>query len=295
MVTKTVQLRDTPKFIPAHVRGDKDFKGHGPRVNSTVRLRVKNGNQLWATVWMRAKETKRDYTTAEGSADYFVYDGGSDGVERITRIISDPFSSVAYTDTDHQADHVDLPGHELVDKFIFTGDTRGKEAGIRTGVTLKFNPVEFEYEETPDDPRVVTITDIEPTPKFVPPHVGGDRDFKGHGPIVDVSARISVENDYEIWARVWMRAIESKSDYTEVSGSTRFMIHRHNKKIARILSDVQSATTYRDNDHQNDYINMAAGELVKAFVVTGDTRGNEAGSRTGVVVYFNPIRLLLAE
>ena len=30
-------------------------------------------------------------------------------------------------------------------------------------------------------------------------------------------------------------------------------------------------------------------ELVERFVCTGDTGGNEAGTRTGVVVHFNPI------
>lgn len=289
MPTKTIQIDPTPKFIPSHVRGDRDFDGNGPRVNVSARLRVVNRNQLWVRVWMRAKETKRDWTTAEGSVDYFVYNGEHDGVRSITRIISDPYSYDTYEDFNHRDDHRDLPAYELIDKFVVTGDTRGNEAGTRTGVTGHFNPIEFEYEPIPDTQEFKTVSDIDPTPKFVPPHVGGDQDFKGHGPNIDVTAAISVENDTEIWARIWMRAIETRRDYTEARGSTRYLIYRNDKKITQILSDTHSSAHYRDNNHQTDRIPLTGAELVRQFVITGDTRGNEAGTRTGVVVFFNPI------
>lgn len=289
MPTKTIQIDPTPKFIPTHTRGDKDFHGHGPQVNVSAWLRIVNQNQLWVRLWMRAKETKSDWTTAEGSVDYFVYNGAYEGVGRITRLISDPYSYNSYTDTNHSDDTLTLPPYELIDKFIVTGDTYGNEAGTKTGVTAYFNPIEFEYEPLIPPEHIKTISDLDPTPKFIPPHVGGDKDFKGHGPNVDVTTSISIENENEIWARVWMRAIETKSDWTEASGSTRYLIYRNENKILQILSDTQSSAHYRDYNHQQDRLNLPATELVRQFIITGDTRGNEAGTKTGVVAVFNPI------
>jgi hypothetical protein len=39
---------------------------------------------------------------------------------------------------------------------------------------------------------------VNPTPKFVPSHVGGDCDFGGHGPQVGVSATLSVQNQTDL-------------------------------------------------------------------------------------------------
>ncbi len=292
MPSKTIEFEATPKFIPSHTRGDRDFQGNGPRVYVSAWLRIVNRNQLWARVYMFAKETRRDWTTVSGSADYHLWNGDNENVVSITRIISDPFSFDRYEDLNHADDHRNLPGYELVGKFVVSGDTHGNEAGIRTGVIVHFNPVEIEYEEFADgDPRK-TISDLEPTPKFVPPHVSGDRDFHGNGPDINVSASISVENDTEIWARVSMDARETRSDYTVARGSTRYLIYRQDKKIIQILSDTHSSHSYRDNNHQNDPRTMSSRELVRQFIVTGDTRGNEAGSRTGVIVEFNPITFL---
>lgn len=141
---KTVQLSNIPKFVPAHIGGDTEFDGHGPNAYASVRLEVRNG-QLWARVYMTAKETKSDYTEVSGSNDYVVYDG-----ERILSIAKDQdtYSDHSYTDNNHEDDVFDLPERELVRRFIFVGDTKGKEAGTRTGVTVSFNPVRVHVETT---------------------------------------------------------------------------------------------------------------------------------------------------
>lgn len=290
MPTKTIELSQTPKFIPGHTRGDRDFGGNGPQVNVSAWLRVVNTNQLWVQVRMRAQETKSDWTTSEGVADYFLYEGRTDGVARITRLLSDRFSQAEYVDTDHDDDVLDVAAGELVNRFVVTGDTGGNEAGTRTGVIVHFNPVEFEYEE-PVEPSPTVVT-VAPTPKFVPPHTRGDRDFAGHGPRVFVSAELSVRNDNQLWVRMYMRAVETTRDFTTAEGSTNFMIYRHPRPITQIISDVMSSAVYQDFNHEDDIISLGGTELVQQFVLTGDTRGSEAGTRTGVVAFFNPIAFL---
>ena len=280
----TLDINPTPIFIPPLVGGDREFKGHGPSVQVSARLTIRNARELWATVYMHAKETTSDWTEAEGTAEYLVY--RHPGTRRIVRVLSDVYSFTGYTDTDHDTDYLSMPAGELVRQFECVGDTRGNEAGLKTGVRAHFNPIKIEIE--PSEVPFKT-QQVDPTPKFVPSHVGGDREFGGNGPRISVSASISIQNQFEIWARVWMHAKETKADWTEALGSTNFMIYRHERPIAEIVSSIYSQASYTDTDHGDDELTFGADELVARFVCTGDTGGNEAGTRTGVVVHFNPI------
>ncbi|HEY5894453.1 MAG TPA: hypothetical protein VIT91_14615 [Chthoniobacterales bacterium] len=136
--------------------------------------------------------------------------------------------------------------------------------------------------------ETIELTD---TPKFTPPKVAGDGDFGGHGPRVKVTARLTVRNDSELWTTVTMNAKETEEDYTEVNGSADFMMWKHNKPILRILSNAYSETTYTHTGHEDEVIPLGAGELVRQFLCVGDTRGDEAGTRTGVTVSFNPVTI----
>jgi len=280
---RTLDINPTPFFVPPRVGGDREFKGHGPRVQVSATLSVRNSNELWASLFMHAKETTSDWTEVGGTAEYLVYRDAQ--TSRVNRIMSDTHSFHGYTDTDHAVDFLDLPAGELVRQFECVGDTSGNEAGIRTGVRAHFNPITIEVEEGPPLPSV----QVEPTPKFVPSHVAGDTEFKGHGPRVDVSATISLRNEREIWARISMRAKETVADWTEASGSTNFLIYRHDRPILQLVTPTFSSASYTDVDHDDDELVLGAGGLVERFVCTGDTSGPEAGTKTGVVVHFNPI------
>jgi hypothetical protein len=59
--------------------------------------------------------------------------------------------------------------------------------------------------------------------------------------------------------------------------------------IAQLMTPTYSQTSYTDTDHSDDELVLGMGGLVERFICTGDTRGGEAGTRTGVTVYFNPI------
>lgn len=284
--TVTVELAPTPLFIPPWTTGgDRDFGGHGPRVNLFAQIEVRNRNELWARVWMRARETTSDWTEAEGSAEYLVF--RNQEFSDIYRILSDTVSFTSYTDDGHEDDVRHMSDVELVNQFVCVGDTRGDEAGIRTGATVHFNPVTLDVERA-ERPNIKTIR-VSPTPEFVPQHVNGDRDFGGHGPQVNVTASIAIRNSREIWATIWMRARETRSDWTEAQGSTTFMLYRNEMPILSILSDTFSSLSYLDTNHRRDEFNLALNDLVSKFECVGDTRGNEAGSRTGVTVFFNPI------
>ena len=140
--------------------------------------------------------------------------------------------------------------------------------------------------------KTIELSDL---PKFVPPLVGGDGEFKGHGPKVKVSARLSVRNGDELWVHLTMHAKETKKDYTEVKGSADYAVWRTNKSILRIVSDTYSAASYRDTDHADDTLTLSEGELIREFVCVGDTKGSEGGSRTGVSASFNPVTIELAD
>jgi hypothetical protein len=144
---------------------------------------------------MRARETKSNWSEVEGSADFLVF--RDQNLSDIYRIMSDTMSSSSYTYDDHQDDAQQMAEFELVNQFVCVGDTRGDEAGIRTGVSVHFNPMTLDVERA-ERPNIKSIR-VGPTPEFVPPHVNGDQDFGGHGPKVDVTARIEIRNTREIW------------------------------------------------------------------------------------------------
>jgi hypothetical protein len=87
----------------------------------------------------------------------------------------------------------------------------------------------------------------------------------------------------KLWARVWMRARETKSNWTEVEGSADYLVFRDQSlsDIYRIMSDTMSFFSYTDDDHQDDVQQMAEFELANQFVCVGDTRGNESWHQDG--------------
>lgn len=65
--TITVNLAPTPKFIPPWTGiGDRDFGGNGPRINLFTQIEVRNRNELWARVWMRARGNEEQLDRSGG-------------------------------------------------------------------------------------------------------------------------------------------------------------------------------------------------------------------------------------
>ena len=127
----TVTLR------PPKTQGDSDFDGHGPRVRTRVDL-LPSPRALTVRVFMRAKETKSDYSTAEGDQTFPVYTPPP-GWE-IENLV-EPRSMNPHTYTDGTVDRNDdfNLGGGPVKRLLFVGDTSGDDAGVKTQVTVSLN------------------------------------------------------------------------------------------------------------------------------------------------------------
>src|SRR5882724_6362725 len=138
---------------------------------------------------------------------------------------------------------------------------------------------------------------IQPTPTgfFIPPHTEGDTEYKGHGPRTYASVELQVRNDREVWAQVYMRARETQKDWTTAEGTAEFQIFSQNKRILDILSSRVQDHLYTDTDHELDVFSFPPPNLMSRIEYLGDTRGNEAGTRTGCQIFFHPMRLLVAD
>jgi hypothetical protein len=132
-----VQQMTEYTFIPRHTSGgDRDFGGNGPSVNCVVEYLV-NANSIDVKVYMKARETKSNWTTAEQTETFNVVRVAPG--RKITRIEGNTRSQRSYTDHNHSEDKFNETGQQPVNRFIFMGDTGGDESGTKTRVTLEFN------------------------------------------------------------------------------------------------------------------------------------------------------------
>ena len=132
----------TIKYVPPHTRGDREFNGHGPDVWCKVSLETLNDDtQLRVKIWMKAKETTSDWTTAEGTDYQTIYTAHSG--KQIKQILTVTEDYIYYYDDDTSDDYFPRGDAGLVNKYIFKGDTSGDDAGTDTSVTVIFNKVVF--------------------------------------------------------------------------------------------------------------------------------------------------------
>ncbi|WP_310554842.1 hypothetical protein [Flavobacterium sp.] len=135
----------TYTLVPAHIQGDKDFFGHGPRVDCDVKATIE-GNMIKVRVFMKAQETAFDNTKAEGTEVYTLYTAPSN--RRILSIVSDDSSSQSYTDGNLEDDYFQQGSGEFVKRFVFTGDTAwGGESGTKTKVVVELNRLSIRLQE----------------------------------------------------------------------------------------------------------------------------------------------------
>ncbi|XXT17211.1 hypothetical protein WME94_44000 [Sorangium sp. So ce429] len=127
---------------------------------------------------------------------------------------------------------------------------------------------------------------------YVPPRVGGDAEYDGHGPSVSLQVELSVFNGNELWAAVYMDALETKSNWTHAAGTAWYRLHTASRPIVSVDGPISFNHTYTDTDHAHDIFSFAPDNLVNKLDYVGDTKGNEAGTETGVRVYFNPITIV---
>ena len=133
----TIPARRVPsefRFVPPHIRGDRDFAGHGPDITVRATL-VISRKTVNVDLDMRARETRSDWTTASGSRSYLIYTAPSARCIQGANIGT--FDRLNYRDNDHEVDII--PGqdaHSFINKYSVVGDTKGNESGTRTGVAV---------------------------------------------------------------------------------------------------------------------------------------------------------------
>ena len=148
---ETIPARELT-FIPAHTKGDRDYKGNGPRIELSFSLQPygpQGRNAVSADVFMKAEEWKNGRphgTTAEGrkrhllqqfSANTFVL-----GVESARRFPGPGHSHKwSYVKRGHQWDPFRFSRSVPVAQLRILGDGKGKDAGTRTRVEAKFHPI----------------------------------------------------------------------------------------------------------------------------------------------------------
>ena len=148
--------------------------------------------------------------------------------------------------------------------------------------------------------------DVDFTPasqrRLCPTHIGsGDREFKGHGPVVKTWARLEQPTNTRIDVKIYLHAIETMWDLTEAEGSWTFQVYTAPSGwvIDDIITDKYSEANYTDTQHHPDKPRVQGGNLVNSFITMGDSGGNDVGNCTRddvyVTVEFNQVTVRLKE
>lgn len=126
------------RLCPNHIGGDREFSGNGPDVTARVSLDTRNSEtEIWATLYLHAKETKSNWTEAEGTWQRKLWT--AEPGYKIVSIDSDRSSEAHYTDTDHSLDKPSPTGGTLVSAFEIMGDTGGNDVGNCTADDVYMN------------------------------------------------------------------------------------------------------------------------------------------------------------
>ncbi len=133
----------TPKvaeYKPPHIPpGDKEFSGNGPEVVMQAWL-VPQSDILYAQVYMRARETGGDWTTASGTSGLLPIYSAEPGYRIST--VPPPLYDPPRTYTDETWEEDINPGAGTVVKWYNSfGDIYGEDAGEATRVRVTFNNI----------------------------------------------------------------------------------------------------------------------------------------------------------
>jgi len=137
---------------------------------------------------------------------------------------------------------------------------------------------------------------------YIPPAVQGpDAEFDGHGPCMSVSINLWLDAGRKnLYATYTVNAYEckddwsSKKDYTQSYGTntiTLFAVHEDNETIESFDAASAFYDSYRDTDHDWYTRNYAGTSPVEEIKWNGDTKGDEAGTKTEVKIKFRQFKV----
>ncbi|MFY7841042.1 MAG: hypothetical protein ACOVP7_12245 [Lacibacter sp.] len=155
----------TELFIPAFKSGgDKDFGGNGPQMKITCQLMISSDRkQILAVLYMSAKETKDNWTLAEGSKTISLFRcNPNQTIESLGETSGYSKMEINVTDNNGHDDQFFLADGQpavtraqnsfwylanainhtsAVELVRVVGDVNGEDAGVRAGVELFFAPL----------------------------------------------------------------------------------------------------------------------------------------------------------
>jgi hypothetical protein len=156
-----------------------------------------------------------------------------------------------------------------------------------------------------EEGRTSVIVHEFPLELYVPPRTGGDLDFAGNGPKMDIELELEVRNGNELWVGMFISG-------QEVGGTTRVEGRRYHRIAITPtpILEVQPSPTavgnfatfgpefqfsYTDPGHSPDAFyfeqDAANSRIVKTLHCVGDTSGNEAGVKTGCSAVLHTLTL----
>jgi hypothetical protein len=134
----TIPETTLPQYYPPLVEGDREFDGNGPHVIVTVDLIISK-NKIECTLYMRARETQSDWSTAEGSQTTLIYEAAPGYF--IKDVLIPTSDSLDYTDSNHDMDYFARGASGLVKAYSAFGDTDGDDIGTYTSVIVELNQI----------------------------------------------------------------------------------------------------------------------------------------------------------
>lgn len=138
--------------------------------------------------------------------------------------------------------------------------------------------------------KVVTVPGATMGP-YRPAHTVGDCDFAGHGPYVNVTAKVYAfgSSPARLYMHVYGKMAETQPDNSTCEGSGDFQFYAAptGYAIAALPSMTTSSSNYVDTDHAYDNI---GGSALAWFVVKGDTDGDDVCGSTSDDSHFYVVR-----
>jgi hypothetical protein len=136
---------------------------------------------------------------------------------------------------------------------------------------------------------------FQPDPiSYMPPHTRGDKEFDGNGPNVFSNVNL-INQGTQLIARIYMKAVETSSDWTTAEGTKDFVIYTADpgKRIEAVVTAGNASYSYTDNNHDMD--EFPGTGPVRKYSFMGDGGGDDVGFHTRVEIDFTNIRVQLKE
>lgn len=134
---------DVIRLCPQWIGGNRDFSGHGPRVNTSITLEMSGSRTLRARIRYHVKETQADWTEALHDGYITLYTAPVGKV--IDRIESASALSHEYVDGGHGVTNIMGSSTTLAWKLVSNGDTPGNDVGNCTAddayLSIYWNPI----------------------------------------------------------------------------------------------------------------------------------------------------------